>query len=189
MSGRLKTFVHPQKAYRLEFPAEWENLVQDEVRSCGFGPRDRDDVGLWISILPASLDTERFTPELPKLFEESLKKSDATNLRRDETLKHHAMKADTTADGQAGHYWLLAGGDLVLFASSPSPSGKSGTRPWTSLCRASKSRATTSCFGTRSAAMCWSASSNCIPSRNTAGTKMVCAAGTTSSFSATSSAT
>lgn len=121
MSGLLKTFVHPQKAYRLEFPAEWENLVQDEGRSCGFGPRDRNDVGLWISIIPATLDTDQFNAELPKLFEQSLRKADATNLRRDENLKHHAMKADATTDGQGGHYWLLAGGDLVLFASSQVP--------------------------------------------------------------------
>jgi uncharacterized protein YtpQ (UPF0354 family) len=121
MSDRLTKFVHPQKAYRLEFPADWENLVQDEGRSCGFGPRDRNDVGLWISILPASLDTDRFAEDLPRMFEESLNKAEATNIRRDGTLNHHAMKADMTGEGQGGHYWLVAGGDLVLFASSQVP--------------------------------------------------------------------
>lgn len=121
MSDRLKTFVHPQKAYRLEYPADWENLVQDEGRSCGFGPRERDNVGLWISILPASLDTDRLAEDLPRMFEESLTKQEVGNIRRDESMQHHCMKADTTADGQGGHYWLIAGGDIVLFASSQVP--------------------------------------------------------------------
>lgn len=115
------TFVHPQKAYRLRYPADWENLVQDEGRSCGFGPRDRDDVGLWISIIPASVDADRFNEELPRMFEESLAQSESANIRRDTSLQHHCMKADMTGEGQGGHFWLIAGGDLVLFASSQVP--------------------------------------------------------------------
>lgn len=129
MSDRFTTFVHPQQAYRLKYPAEWENLVQDEGRSCGFGPRNRDDVGLWISIIPASLDTDRLNEELPRLFEESLAHSEAANIRRDPSLRHHCMKADMAGAGQAGHYWLVAGGDLVLFASSQVPAAE--REPWT----------------------------------------------------------
>src|SRR5438445_13892335 len=118
----LQTFIHPHQAYRLEFPAEWENLIQEEGRSCGFGPKDRDNVGLWISIMPISLDSDRFADvDLPRMFHESLGKREATNLRKDTTLAHHAMKADMTAEGQGGHYWLITGGDLVLFASTQVP--------------------------------------------------------------------
>jgi hypothetical protein len=42
----LKTFVHPHNVYRLECPAHWDQVVQKEGESCGFGPHDRDDVGL-----------------------------------------------------------------------------------------------------------------------------------------------
>ena len=54
-----KKFVHPAEVYRLEYPAHWDQVQQDEARSCGFGPHERDDVGLWISILPMSVDTDR----------------------------------------------------------------------------------------------------------------------------------
>ncbi len=68
----LKTFVHPAEVYRLEYPAHWDQVKQDQGRSCGFGPHDRDDVGLWISIMPMSLDTERLAEELPKLMEQAV---------------------------------------------------------------------------------------------------------------------
>src|SRR5437016_3506888 len=35
-----KTFVHPHKVYRLEYPAHWEQVIQKEGESCGFGPHD-----------------------------------------------------------------------------------------------------------------------------------------------------
>jgi uncharacterized protein YtpQ (UPF0354 family) len=127
----LKTFVHPQKAYRLEFPAHWEHRVQEEGRSCGFGPYDRDNVGLWISILPMSLDTERLVDELPNMFAQALQKSEAAHIRRDPTLQHDGMKADITAEGEGGHYWIIAGGDLVLFASSQVPVAERET--WNSV--------------------------------------------------------
>lgn len=122
MSGTsLATFVHPHKAYRLEYPAEWEHLEKDESRSCGFGPRDRDDVGLWISILPFSIDTERLVEDLPKVMQQSLEKTEATNVRRDESLQHYGLKADMTKEGEGGYYWIVAGGDLVLLASTQVP--------------------------------------------------------------------
>jgi len=117
----LKTFLHPQKVYKLEYPGHWDNLQQDEGRSCGFGPHDRDDVGLWISIMPMSVDTDRLADELPKLMEQSFLDGKATNMRRDETLRHHAFKADIVKEGEGGHYWIVAGGDVVLFASTQVP--------------------------------------------------------------------
>src|SRR5947209_200923 len=66
----LKTFVHPDEVYRLDYPGHWDQVQQDKARSCGFGPHDRDDVGLWISIMPMSLDTDRLADELPKMMEQ-----------------------------------------------------------------------------------------------------------------------
>jgi len=117
----LKTFVHPHSIYRLEYPAHWDQVTEKDGESCGFGPHERDDVGLWISILPASIDTDRFAEDLPKLMEQALSESEAANPRPDPTLRHHAMVADTTKEGEGGHYWLVAGGDVVLFASTQVP--------------------------------------------------------------------
>ncbi len=116
-----KKFVHPGKAYRLECPAHWDQVVKDEGRDCGFGPHERDDVGLWISIMPMSVDTARMTEDLPKLMQQSLPVADSGPIRRDESLRDFALKADILKEGQAGHYWIIAGGDLVLFASSQVP--------------------------------------------------------------------
>src|SRR5207253_6713539 len=123
----LKTFVHPGKVYELEYPAHWDQVVQDEARSCGFGPHERDDVGLWISIMPVSLDTDKITEDLPRLMEQALQKSEAINLRRDPKLRHYGLKADMQKDGQGGHYWIIAGGDVVLFASSQVPAAERDT--------------------------------------------------------------
>ena len=120
----VKTFVHPAKAYRLEYPSHWDQVTQDEGRSCGFGPHDRDDVGLWISIMPLSVDTERFSEDLPKIMEGALPKFEAENLRLDPSLRHHALKADIRKEGQGGNYWLVAGGDLILFVSTQVPYGE-----------------------------------------------------------------
>ena len=67
----VKAFIHPGEVYRLEYPAHWDQVQQDEARSCGFGPHDRDDVGLWISIMPMSVDTERLVEDLPKLMRQA----------------------------------------------------------------------------------------------------------------------
>ena len=119
-----KKFVHPAKAYRLECPAHWDQVVKDVGRDCGFGPHERDDVGLWISIMPMSVDTERMTEDLPKLMEQALAKGDAGPMARDPTLRHFGLKADIVKEGQAGHYWIVAGGDLILFASSQVPAAE-----------------------------------------------------------------
>jgi hypothetical protein len=49
------------------------------------------------------------------------KKAEAKNIRPDPTLRHHGMVADMSQEGQGGHYWVVAGGDMVLFASSQVP--------------------------------------------------------------------
>src|SRR6267154_4370109 len=120
-STTLKTFIQPHKVYRLEHPAHWDQVVEKDGESCGFGPHERDDVGLWISILPMSVDTDRLPDELPRLMQQALEKSESANLRRDPTLRHYGLIADVTREGQGGNYWIVAGGDVVLFASSQVP--------------------------------------------------------------------
>jgi uncharacterized protein YtpQ (UPF0354 family) len=117
----LKTFIHPGEVYRLEYPAHSDQVVRDEGKSCGFGPHDRDDVGLWISILPMSVDTDRLADDLPHLMKQSVQQFDANNVCQDTTLQHYGLKADMHKDGQGGHYWIVAGGDVVLFARSQVP--------------------------------------------------------------------
>jgi hypothetical protein len=98
----LKTFVHPHSVYKLEYPAHWDQLTQKDGESCGFGPHDRDNVGLWISILPASVDTDKFAEDMPKMMEQSLAKTEAANPRWDKTMHDHAMVADMTKEGEGG---------------------------------------------------------------------------------------
>jgi uncharacterized protein YtpQ (UPF0354 family) len=117
----LKKFVHPKGVYRLEYPAHWDALQEDEARSCGFGPHERDDVGLWISIMPYSLDTERLAEQLPEILNQALPHFKGSDVRHDPTLRHHAVKADVRKEGEGGYYWIIAGGDVVLFASSQVP--------------------------------------------------------------------
>src|SRR5260370_39327253 len=103
----LKSFVHPQSVYRLEYPAHWDQVIEKDGESCGFGPKERDDVGLWISIMPMSVDTDKMENDLPKIIEQALPKVEAVNLRRDTTLRHYGLVADMTKDGQGGHYWVM----------------------------------------------------------------------------------
>ncbi|HEV3144214.1 MAG TPA: DUF1444 family protein [Gemmataceae bacterium] len=120
----VKTFVHPHKAYQLEYPGHWDAVVEKDGESCGFGPHERDDVGLWISILPASVDTERMIDELPQFMQQALDRAEAVNLRQDKSLKHYGLIADMTKENQGGHYWIVAGGDLLLFASTQVPAAE-----------------------------------------------------------------
>lgn len=119
--GDHATFIHPHGVYRLRHPAEWETLQQDNARSCGFGPRDRSDVGLWITILPFRLDTSELVNALPRMFSDSLGHGSAINVRRDPSLKPHGFKADVAQVGQAGHHWIAVEGDVVLLATSTVP--------------------------------------------------------------------
>ena len=120
----LKTFVHPHSVYRLEYPSHWEQVIEKDGESCGFGPHDRNDVGLWISIMPMSVDTDQLAQELPKLMRQVMAKSGGDNLRGDTALKHYALIADQTKEDQAGHYWIVAGGDVILFASTQVPAAE-----------------------------------------------------------------
>ncbi len=119
-----KRFVHPAGVYGLEYPDFWDQVQKDEARSCGFGPHDRDDVGLWISLMPVSVDTDRLAEELPKILSQVLPHVSGANVRRDPTLRHYGVKADMHNEGDGGHYWLIAGGDVVLFASSQVPAAE-----------------------------------------------------------------
>jgi uncharacterized protein YtpQ (UPF0354 family) len=116
-----KKFRHPAGVYRLEYPGHWDQVQQDEARSCGFGPHERDDVGLWISLMPISVDTDRLAEELPKILSQALPQMKGGDVRHDPTLRHYGVKADVHKEGEGGHYWLVAGGDVVLFASSQVP--------------------------------------------------------------------
>jgi uncharacterized protein YtpQ (UPF0354 family) len=118
---RWKKYVHPGGVYRLEYPDYWDQVQKDEARSCGFGPHERDDVGLWISIMPVSVDTDRLAEELPKILNQVLPHMEGGDVRRDPSLRHYGVKADVHKEGEGGHYWLIAGGDVVLFASSQLP--------------------------------------------------------------------
>src|SRR5437016_1364350 len=98
LETRRKTFVHPKKVYELEYPAHWDQVQQKEAMDCGFGPHERDDVGLWISIMPMSIDTARLIDDLPKLMKQGLPGREAANLRRDPTLHDHGLKADVVKE-------------------------------------------------------------------------------------------
>src|SRR3954447_6973803 len=119
-----KKFLHPEGVYRLEYPAHWDQVQNAESRSSGFGPHDRDDVGLWITPMPISVDSERLADELPKILNQVLPQMEGGNVRRDPTLRHYGVKADALKEGEGGHYWLIAGGDVVLFASSDVPAAE-----------------------------------------------------------------
>ena len=117
----LATFEHPARVYSLQYPALWESLVQEEGRSCGFGPRDRDDVGLWISILPLRADTDALRSDLPALFEQAVGGPHVARIHQDPSLRHFALKGENTDPPRGGDFWLVAGGDVLLLASTQFP--------------------------------------------------------------------
>jgi uncharacterized protein YtpQ (UPF0354 family) len=120
----VKTFIHPHKVYRLEYPAHWDQITKDDGRACGFGPHERDDVGLWISILSLRVDSDRLSSDLPELMRQSSKEVEATEFEPDSTVRHHALRADVRKEGEGGHYWIVAGGDVVLFISTQLPAAE-----------------------------------------------------------------
>ena len=69
--------------------------------------------------MPVSVDTDRLAEELPRMLSQAIPADvQGGNVRRDPTLRHYGVKADVHKEGEGGHYWLIAGGDVVLFASS-----------------------------------------------------------------------
>src|SRR5947208_7203635 len=56
--------------------------------------------------------------------EQALPTVEATNPRRDLSLRQFGMVADIAKEGEGGHYWILAGGDIVLFASTQVPAAE-----------------------------------------------------------------
>jgi uncharacterized protein YtpQ (UPF0354 family) len=121
----LKTFVHPRQAFVLDFPAHWEHRVEENDMTCGFGPYERDNVALWISILPANFDTDELGEKMMQFFTDSLSElGHAANFREERAMYHQTVKADNVKEGEAGHFWMIAGGDLVLYAHSQVPAGE-----------------------------------------------------------------
>ena len=74
--------------------------------------------------MPVSVDSDRLADELPKILNQALPQMQGGDIRRDPTLRHYAFKADVQKEGEGGHYWLIAGGDVVLFASSQVPAAE-----------------------------------------------------------------
>ena len=127
-----KKFVHPAGVYRLEYPAHWDQVQKDEARSCGFGPHDRDDVGLWISLMPVSVDTDRLAEELPKILEpgdpadgggQRPPRSDPAPLRRQGRCAQGGRRRPLLADRRRRR------GALRQQPASRRRSATSGTRP------------------------------------------------------------
>src|SRR4051794_22209513 len=75
--------------------------------------------------MPVSVDTDRLAEELPRMLGQVIPAgAQGGNVRRDPTLRHHGVKADVQREGEKGHYWVIAGGDVVLFASSDVPAAE-----------------------------------------------------------------
>ncbi len=123
----LTQFQHPHGTYRLAIPVSWEYRVEQDGRQCGFGPRDRDDVGLWISILPIRVESDQLGYGLREILHQAIGSSVA-EIREDDSLRHMALTAASLEEENGGSFWLIAGGDLVLLASTKFPSGE--RHPW-----------------------------------------------------------
>ena len=72
-------------------------------------------------------DTDRLAKELPQLLSHAIPDFQGGDVRRDPTLRHYGVKADVHKEGEGGHYWVIAGGDVVLFASSQVPAASDGS--------------------------------------------------------------
>jgi len=124
--GAYTLFEHPKRVFEIEFPSAWKHTIEDDSRSVGFRPKDRDDVALSCYIMPYSVDVEAIVedPKLVKLCEKLFKQVNAVNPRRDATIRHFAMKADRNQEGLAGHFWLVAACDIFLGLSAYCPDGE-----------------------------------------------------------------
>jgi uncharacterized protein YtpQ (UPF0354 family) len=120
----LKKFDHPNDVYHLDYPAHWDQVTQKDGEACGFGPHERDDVALWISVMPLSVDSDQLVDALPAMMNETVAKNEAVNPRPDPSLQHLAWVADRTKKGEAGHLWLVTAGDVLLLATSQVPAAE-----------------------------------------------------------------
>jgi uncharacterized protein YtpQ (UPF0354 family) len=77
--------------------------------------------------MPVSVDSDRLADELPKILSQVLPDGEGGDVRPDPTLRHTGVKADVQKEGEGGHYWLIAGGDVVLFASTQVPAAERDT--------------------------------------------------------------
>ncbi len=124
--GDYTLFEHPKKVFQIEFPSDWTHTIEDDSRSIGFRPVDRDDVALSCYILPYSIDTDLIveSPKAVELCETLFARANAVNPRRDATIPHFAMKADRNQKGLDGHYWFVAACDIFLGLSTYFPDGE-----------------------------------------------------------------
>lgn len=122
-----KRFEHPGGVYHLDYPAHWDQITKDDGQACGFGPHDRDNVGLWVSIMPMSVDSTRLVQELPEVMKMALPKMEAGEAERDTAIHDYALRAEIRKENERGYYWIVAGGDVLLFASTQVPSGERET--------------------------------------------------------------
>ena len=76
--------------------------------------------------MPISVDTDRLVNELPGMLGQAIRSGVRKGeIRRDPTLRHYGVKVDAQDEGQGGHHWLIAGGDVVLYASTDVPAAES----------------------------------------------------------------
>jgi len=88
--------------------------------SLGLNLEDRQTQLSNDTILPVSIDGERLEQDLPKIFRQAIS-DECTNVRRDPTLRHFGLTVDMVKGEEAGQFWIIAGGELVLSASSQVP--------------------------------------------------------------------
>lgn len=124
--GEYTLFEHPKNIFRIEFPSDWQHAIEDDSRSVGFAPPDRDDVALSCYIMPYSIDTDLIveSPKAVEFCEKLFEQANAVNPRRDATIPYFAMKADRNQPGLDGHYWFVAACDIFLGLSMHFPEGE-----------------------------------------------------------------
>tara|TARA_R110002096_G_scaffold215310_9_gene403128 strand:+ start:41621 stop:42679 length:1059 start_codon:yes stop_codon:yes gene_type:complete len=120
MLEHVQRFSHPGGIYELDFPDEWIVVIEDDGLNCGFGWEDSDDVGLWISVLPFSIEAEPLLEGLLDSFREAAGDSFG-QFQQDVRLAHPAFKARSQDPASPGLAWMVTNGNAVLFASAHTP--------------------------------------------------------------------
>lgn len=120
MLEQAQRFDHPAGIYEIDFPDEWVVVIEDEGSNCGFGWEDDDSVGLWISVLPYSIESEALLDGLLESFREAAADT-FDQFQQDVGLAHPAFKARSRDPAAPGLAWMVSNGDVVLFASAHTP--------------------------------------------------------------------